>query len=224
MSDPLAYLAHWAVEVVYSFGYIGVFVLIVLANLHIPIPTELTLPLAGFLVGQGRFSFVLVLLASTTAAVGASLVLYFLGLYIGEQRLNRFVKLAERLNLLHGPDIDKVSKAFERHGRKTILIGHLVPSVGALISIPAGIKGMPLRWRFTVYTVLGCVMWNGVFVILGWVLGARWTVVEQYMPVIEHVLLVGIAIGIFCLIWRRWKVRRAAKAQLHKKGWNLQRR
>jgi membrane protein DedA with SNARE-associated domain len=126
---------------------------------------ELTLPLAGFLIGQGRFSFVLVL-AVSTAAVVASLVLYILGLCIGEERLRQVVKPVERFKILYRSDLDKAGEVFERHGGKAILIGHLVPSIGALISIPAGTKRMPLLGRFTSYTVLGCGLWNGVFIVL----------------------------------------------------------
>src|SRR5919199_2187870 len=109
MSELLAHLAQWAVEVIYTFGYGGVFVLIALANLHLPIPTELTLPLAGFLVGQGHFSFVLVLVVSTVAAVAASLVLYFLGVCIGEEGLHQLIKPIERFKILYRTDLDKVS-------------------------------------------------------------------------------------------------------------------
>src|ERR687885_2849888 len=100
MSDLFADLARWAVDVVYSFGYVGVFVLIALVNLHLlPVPTQLILALAGFLVGQGRFSFVSVLVASTAGALAASLVLYLLGLWIGEENLYRLVKRFERFKL-----------------------------------------------------------------------------------------------------------------------------
>src|ERR671928_2073428 len=139
MSDLLADLAQWAVDLVYSSGYIGVFILIALVNVHLlPVPTQLILGLAGFLVGQGRFSFLLVLVASTAGAVVASLVLYFLGLCIGKENLRQLVKRLERFKFVFGSDLARASRVFERHGGKAILIGHLVPAVGALISVPAG--------------------------------------------------------------------------------------
>ncbi len=209
MHDLLADLAQWAVDVVYSFGYVGVLVLIALVNLHLlPVPTQLILALAGFLVGQGRFSFVLVLVASTTGAVIASLVLYFLGRCIGEENLYRLVKRIERFKLVFGSDLVRASKVFERHGGKAILVGHLVPAVGALISVPAGLTRMPILGRFMFYTVLGSTLWNGVFIILGWVLGAQWTSVKQYASIIEYVVAAAMATGILWLLWRRWKALR----------------
>ena len=149
MSDLLGYLAQWAVNIVYSFGYVGVAVLIGLINLHLlPVPTQLVLGLAGFLVGQGRFSFALVLAASTMGAVAASLGLYTVGAWIGEESLRKLVKRAERFRLVFVSDLDHASGVFERHGGKAILLGHLFPTVGALISIPTGITRMPIFGKF----------------------------------------------------------------------------
>ena len=87
MGELLTYLARWVTDVVHSFGCIGVFVLIVLRDLRLPIPTELPLPLAGFLVGQGRLSFIPVVLTATAARITTSPILYTLGLRIGGERL-----------------------------------------------------------------------------------------------------------------------------------------
>src|SRR5215212_9760492 len=91
MSGLLPNVVEWASDVAYSFGYLGIAFLVMLGNLHLPVPTELTLPLAGFLVGQGRFSFFPALVWTTVAAVASSLVLYFPGRWFGEERLRRFV-------------------------------------------------------------------------------------------------------------------------------------
>jgi membrane protein DedA with SNARE-associated domain len=212
MSDLLATLAQWAVDIVYSFGYVGVFVLIALVNLHLlPIPTQLILGLAGFLVGQGRFSLILVLVASTAGAVVASLVLYCVGLWIGEASLYRLIKRFERFKLVFGSDLDRASEVFERHGGKAVLIGHLVPAVGALISVPAGLKRMPIFGRFMFYTVFGSALWNGAFIVLGLMLGSNWTSVKQYASIIEYVVLAVMAGGFLWLLWRRWKARRSLK-------------
>jgi membrane protein DedA with SNARE-associated domain len=206
MSDLFAGLAQWVVEVVYSFGYGGVAVLIALINLHVlPIPTQLILGLAGFLVGQGRFSFTLVLVTSTAGTLFASLALYFLGHWVGEESLRRLVGRLERFRLVYKSDLDKASKVFERHGGKAIVIGHLFPAVGALISIPAGLKRMPLLRQFMGYTVLGGSLWNGAFIVLGWVLGAEWVIIEEYASVIEYTVVAALAGGIVWFVWNRRK-------------------
>jgi membrane protein DedA with SNARE-associated domain len=179
-------------------------VLTALGYLHLPPPTQLLLPLAGFLVGQGYFSFGMVLSASTVGGVISSLALYFPGLWIGEENLRRLVARFGRFVLLNESDLDKASKMFERHGGKAVLIGHLVPGVTALISILAGLKRMPIHGRFLLYTVLGTALWNGALIALGWVLGAEWALVKQYVLIIEYAVLAAVAGGIVWFVWRRW--------------------
>src|SRR4028118_1337316 len=106
MGSLLAELARWVVDVVHSFGYVGVFVVVLLGSLYLPVPTELTLPLFGFLVVQGRLSFFPVVLTATAARVGAALVFYALGLRIGEARLRRSIQRvgAPTRPLGHAPD------------------------------------------------------------------------------------------------------------------------
>ncbi len=208
MGSLLAELARWVVDVVHSFGYVGVFVLVFAGSLYLPVPTELTLPLFGFLVGQGRLSFVPVLLTGTAARVSAALIFYSLGLRIGEARLRRLIERMERTKLLFGSDLDKASAAFERHGGKAILIGHLIPGVGALISVPAGLKRMPVRWRFLGYTVLGCASWTGTLVGLGWALGRRWRIVEFYASFVGIAVMVALITGLLWFLWRRWRTHR----------------
>ena len=208
MSELLSDLAQWAIETVYSFGYLGLFVVVALANVHLPIPTELTLPLAGFLVGQGRFSLIPVLAASEAGAVVGAIAHYLPGRWFGEERLRRLVKRYGRFVFVGESDLDWASEMFERHGGKAIVIGHLIPGLGSLISVPAGIKRWPIYGRFMVYTLLGSALWNGIFIALGWVLGTQWPLVEHYASVIKYVVLAAIAAGILRFVWHRWKARR----------------
>lgn len=208
MGSLLAELARLVVDVVHSFGYVGVFVLVLSGSLFLPIPTELTLPLFGFLVGQGRLSFGVVLLTATAARVAAALIFYSLGLRIGEERLRRLIERVERTKLLFGSDLDRARAAFRRHGGKAILIGHLIPGVGALISVPAGLGRMPIRWRFLGYTVVGATVWTGTLVGLGWALGRRWRVVELYASFLGFTVLTILLIAILWFLWRRWRAHR----------------
>ncbi len=207
MGELLGDIVGWITDFVYSSGYVGLIVLIALGNLHLPVPTEITLALAGFLVGQGSFSFVAVMGWTTLAAVAVSLVFYYFGFWVGEENLRRLVGRIERFKLLRVSDLDKAGGMFERHGGKAIFIGHLVPGMGALISIPAGIKHMPIWGRFAFYTIVGSTVWNAGFVILGWVLGSNWTLVEQYASLVHYAVLAVVAAGVLWFVWRRLKTR-----------------
>ena len=74
-----------------------------------------------------------------------------------------------------------------------------------MISVPAGLKHMPVRWRFLVYTVLGGTMWTGTLVGLGWALGSRWKMVELYASFVGFAVLIALILGIVWLLWQRWR-------------------
>jgi membrane protein DedA with SNARE-associated domain len=205
MGALLADLVRWVFDVVHSFGYVGVFLLILAGSLFLPVPTELTLPLLGFLVGQGRLSFFPVLLTATAARMTASLIMYEVGLRISEERLRRLVKRLERSRLIFVSDLEGASNVFEQHGGKAILVGHLIPGVGALVSVPAGMKRMPLRWRFLGYTILGCALWTGTLIGLGWALGGRWRIVEAFTSFVGSAVLILLVCAIVFFFWRRRK-------------------
>jgi membrane protein DedA with SNARE-associated domain len=208
MGCVLTDLVRWVIDVVHSLGYVGVFALILAGSVYLPVPTELTLPLFGFLIGNGRLSFAPVLLAATAARVCAALVMYAVGFKLREARLRRAIKHFERSKLLFVSDFERASAVFERHGGKAILVGHLIPGVGALVSVPAGLKRMPVRWRFLGYTVLGCSIWNASLIGLGWALGGRWRIIEVFTSFVGSAILIILIAATVWFFWRRRKAHR----------------
>ena len=207
MSDLLAELTQGSIHVVYSFGYVGVFVLVALSNLLLPIPSQLVLAFSGFLIGRGYFSFPPVLLASTAASVISALILYAPGHRLGEKPLHRFVRRLGWLTFVNESHLDRASAWFEQHDEKAILIARLVPGVGSLISVPAGLNRMPL-WRFLTYTTLGAILWNTTFIVLGWALGTEWRMVAQYAQPLGYVGLAILVSGVLWFLWHRRRTHR----------------
>ena len=154
-------------DVIDAMGAVGVAALVALENLFPPLPSEVVLPLAGFLAGQGKLSLAAVLVAATVGSVVGALVLYWAGAALGRDRMRR---IAERLPLMDADDVDRAQGWFDRHGRSAVLVGRLVPGVRSLVSIPAGIARMPLL-PFLGYTTLGSAAYNAVLVLLGHQLG-----------------------------------------------------
>ena len=208
MGGVLADLVRWVIDVVHSLGYVGVFVLILAGSVYLPVPTELTLPLFGFLIGNGRLSLVPVLLTATAARVCAAFVMYAVGFRLREARLRRVIEHFERSKLLFVSDFERASAVFERHGGKAILVGHLIPGIGALVSVPAGLKRMPVRWRFLSYTILGCSIWNASLISLGWALGGRWRIVEVFTSFVGSASLTILIAATVWFFWRRRKAHR----------------
>ena len=106
MGGPLADVAQWIIDAVYAFGYVGVFVLTFLGNLHLPVPTQITLPLSGYLIWEGSFSFTAVMVASTAAAVAVSFIFYYLGLLVSEESLRQFVSRYGRFVFVRESDLE----------------------------------------------------------------------------------------------------------------------
>jgi membrane protein DedA with SNARE-associated domain len=195
-SAQLGGLVGWVLSVVETLGAVGVGLLVALESVFPPIPSEVVLPLAGFLAGQGKLGFVAVLLWATAGSLVGALVLYWLGAALGADRLKR---LADRTPLMSARDVQRAESWMARHGVWAVLLGRMMPGVRSLVSIPAGVARMPL-WLFTVLTVVGSAIWNALFIGLGYLLGDRWTEVGKYSDVINYVViggLAGIVVGLF---------------------------
>lgn len=195
-------------SIVDRLGAAGVGLLILLENVIPPIPSEVILPLAGFRARTGGVNVVAVWPAATAGSVLGALLLYGLGTWLGYERLHRlaghrwFVFVSQK-------DLERGEEVFERHGGKVVLFGRCVPFLRSVVSIPAGISGMPLT-RFVVLTMFGSGVWNGAFIALGWALGDNWSQVEGFLGPVGYVVLALLAVGLVVLIVRRIRSRSAS--------------
>jgi len=202
-ADELTGLAGVAADVMDALGEAGVGILVAAENLFPPIPSEVVLPLAGFLASQGRLSLLLTIVAATVGSVLGALALYELGARVGSPRLHRWV---DRMPLLEEEDLAKAEDWFRRHGEASVLLGRCIPVVRSLISIPAGVEGMP-RWKFVLLTALGSGAWNSAFVLGGYALGAQFEQIGQYSSYLNYAIyaaiLVLVALGLRRVLARR---------------------
>jgi membrane protein DedA with SNARE-associated domain len=208
-ASELSGLAGWVLDVLDAMGEVGVAVLVAVENLFPPLPSEVVLPLAGFLAGQGRLDLVWVVVAATAGSLGGALVLYRLGSAVGTSRLRR---LADRLPLTDADDVDRAQDWFRRHGFTAVLVGRLVPGVRSLISIPAGVAHMSLP-LFVVYTTIGSGAYNSALVIVGHQLGSRWTSVARYSDPINYGIYAVLGLLVAAAVGRRVRHRRRAAAE-----------
>lgn len=201
-------LSGWVASVMDSLGEPGVAALTALETVFPPIPSEVVLPLAGFLSRQGSLSLPLVLVAATVGSLVGALALYALGAWLGHDRATTVLA---RLPLVDREDVDRASDWFDRHGRAAVFFGRLVPGVRSLVSLPAGANRMPLP-TFTLYTVAGSLLWNGLLVGAGAWLGDRWEQVDQYAGWIDKVFVAALVLVLAWAVVRRLRGRRAARA------------
>lgn len=175
-------------------GAPGAGIAIALENLFPPLPSEVILPMAGLAAARGSFTLFEALFWTTAGSVVGAFALYGIGAVLG---LDRLRTIARRTPLLHVEDVDRTVAWFGRHGGKAVFFGRMLPIFRSLISIPAGVVRMPL-WRFGLLTLAGSFVWNTVFVLSGYVLGAQWHIVEEYAGVLQHVVIAGAAAA---LVW-----------------------
>lgn len=207
-------MRHFIETTLTNYGYLAVFVLMILESACIPVPSEVTMLFGGALAttavgGAGHLNFIVVGLLGTAGNLVGSWVAYAAGRAGGRRmilRFGRFVLLGER-------DLERAEGWFGRHGQAAVFFSRLLPVIRTFISLPAGAAEMPLG-RFTLYTVLGCLPWTFALAGIGYALGTQWTKVERYLwpvSILVAALMIG-AIGWWIARRLRERKRTASRA------------
>jgi membrane protein DedA with SNARE-associated domain len=190
------------ISLVEKSGYAGVFVLMALANSLIPIPSEVILPVAGYLVFLGQLNFWVVLIVSSIASLIGTLVDYWIGLYLGRAAILRFGRYV-RLNENH---LKTSEKWFAKYGEITVLLMKFVPLVRVLVAFPAGFAEMKL-WKFILFSTIGIFVYGAILIYVGEFFGANYTSIVSSLSnaflVIEILAVIVAAIVLF--LWFRRK-------------------
>lgn len=193
-------------DTVSSWGYGGIFGLMLLEASSLPVPSEVVLPFSGYLISIGRLNFLVTLLVATIAAIAGSLIDYFIGLK-GIQALTKHRILGRAL--LSVDQLTFAGKWFNKYGALTIFLARLIPGIRTLISFPAGAAKMPLL-KFLAFTTAGCILWNTVLIYVGYYLGANWTEVAS----ISHYILIAVIAALAVLIAVYLVMRRRKRKQV----------
>ena len=194
-------MIDWAANVIDSIGLVGVAVLVALENIFPPIPSELILLLTGFNVSEGRFDVVSGIIAATVGSVVGAYFLYAVGRLLDDARMEKFLATVGKFVGLKQADVHKGFTWFEKHGNKVVLFGRLIPVVRSVVSIPAGGDKMPLA-KFTLLTAAGSLVWNTVWVAVGWGLGDQWEKAGKWGDYLQYVVVAAVAVGLVVLIVR----------------------
>ncbi len=210
MSDLIGRLGEAIQDIIRTLGYIGIVLVMAAENIFPPIPSELVMPLAGFMAREGTFNIWLVILTGMLGSVIGALVLYYLGAWANEAVIRRFVRRWGRYAFISENDLDVSLGYFNRYGEVVIFFGRLIPLVRSLISIPAGMNRMPLP-KFLFFTMLGTTLWSAFLSFMGWILQANWELVVGYIEQYQRVVLVLIALAVLAFIYFRIVAPRLAR-------------
>lgn len=191
----------WITDWMNQFGYLGVFLLILVENIFPPIPSEVILTLGGFMTTTTLMTKFGIIVASTLGSVIGAAILYWIGSLLDVKRLEKIVQKYGKFLRLSIKDIHKANAWFEKYGVWAVFFGRLVPLVRSLISIPAGMSKMKF-WLFLWFTFLGTLIWNTVLVSVGAAVGENWDEIVGYMDIYSNIVYIILAIiGITFIVW-----------------------
>lgn len=169
-------LAADLVDLIFDWGYLGIFLLMAIESSFVPFPSEIVLVPAGYLASKGDMSIGMIMLSALGGSMAGAFINYFLALFLGRKILKKYGKYF----FISGDALLKMDTYFQRHGHISTFIGRLVPGIRQLISIPAGLARMNLA-VFSTYTALGAGIWALILVMLGYLIGENQQLIESYL-------------------------------------------
>ncbi|EAF8335645.1 DedA family protein [Listeria monocytogenes] len=198
----------WITSIMADFGYIGIFVLIMVENLFPPIPSEIILTFGGFMTTVTSLNVVMVIIVATLGSVVGAILLYKVASYFGKERLTKIVLKYGRILRLKESDIERAESFFLKYGSWAVFLCRMIPLIRSLISIPAGMTKMKMS-RFLILTTAGSLLWNTVLIGLGAVLGGSWNEIVVFMDsfstIIYSVIAILVVVGLGYFFRARFK-------------------
>ncbi|EDO0827141.1 DedA family protein [Listeria monocytogenes] len=198
----------WITSIMADFGYIGIFVLIMVENLFPPIPSEIILTFGGFMTTVTSLNVVMVIIVATLGSVVGAILLYKVASYFGKERLTKIVLKYGRILRLKESDIERAENFFLKYGSWAVFLCRMIPLIRSLISIPAGMTKMKMS-KFLILTTAGSLLWNTVLIGLGAVLGESWSEIVVFMDsfstIIYSIIAILVVVGLGFFFRARFK-------------------
>ncbi len=206
LAQLLETLGAWIVTVISAGGYAGIAALMAIESACIPLPSELIMPFAGYLVSTGQLSLWGVALAGAIGCNLGSTIAYALGAWLGRPAIERW----GRFVLINSHDLDVAQNFFKRFGGIATFVGRLLPVVRTFIALPAGFARMPIGW-FQLYTFIGSFIWCLLLAYMGELLGDQWDKNSSIKAAFHGADIVIVIVVVAALAWLAWsRLRRRA--------------
>lgn len=193
-------LTNFIIHVTNWLGYPGVAFLMAVESAAIPLPSEIIMPFAGFVVSTGEMNLWLVSLAGGIGSAVGSTITYFVGFYGGRPLVKRYGKYL----FVSEHDLNLADKFFEKYGSYSTFIGRLLPVVRTFISVPAGIAKTPF-WPFLWFSFLGSFLWSLLLAYIGMKLGPEWMTLRESAHWVDYVIAAFILVGGIWWVYRHFK-------------------
>lgn len=194
-------LAQDLVDLIFDWGYLGIFLLMAVESSFIPFPSEIVLVPAGYLASKGDMSLGMIMASALGGSLVGAFVNYYLALLLGRKILKKYGKYF----FINENALEKMDNYFEKHGAISTFIGRLIPGIRQLISIPAGLSKMNLA-VFSIYTALGAGIWALILTMLGYFIGENQELINTYLKQITIiVMLILVLLGSWYTYYQRNK-------------------
>ncbi len=196
-------MSEFVVNLISHYGYLGMFLGMVLEAVIIIIPSELILATGGILAGQGILTLPGAFLTGLVGSVFCAIAIYAMGYFGGRP----FVEKYGRYFFMKKEDLDKCDVWFEKYGMLACFLGRNFPIVRTLISLPIGIMHLSFG-KFVLYTTLGSIPWTFAFVYVGYALGNNWTILSEIMARLKVPIRLLLGLLVIRFLYRKWKQKR----------------
>lgn len=207
----ITFLAGYIVAVISAAGYVGVALLMAIESACIPLPSEIIMPFAGYLVSTGRFTLVG---AATAGAIGCNIgstAAYYVAIYGGRPAVEKWGKYL----LIRTSDMDRAERLFDRYGSSMVFIGRLLPVIRTFIAFPAGLARMRML-PFQIYTFIGSWIWSFGLAYVGYVLGDQWNNSPELRGIFhtfDALILLLLVAGAAWFLWSHWPRKRGKTSE-----------
>jgi len=194
-------LAQQLVDLIFGWGYLGIFIMMAIESSFIPFPSEIVLVPAGYLASQGEMNITYIMMSAISGSLLGAFINYFLAFTLGRRFLLRYGKYF----FISPETLEKMERFFKKHGHISTFTGRLIPGIRQLISIPAGLAKMDLL-EFSVFTTLGAGIWALILTLLGYYIGENQELIKEYLK--EITTFVVVLLLIIGALYYRYQKRR----------------
>jgi len=198
-------LSGFIIHLIQSSGYFGVFLLMTLESALIPIPSEVTMPFAGYLVSTGNFSFIAVVLVGAFGNLVGSWIGYAIGYFLEETVILTLIRKYGKFILISVEEYEHSLRWFNKFGDKITFFSRMLPAVRTFISLPAGLAKMNF-WKFSAYTFLGSLIWSAILTYIGVYLGSKWDTIGVYFHKFDLILAALLVFAILFYINHKLRI------------------
>lgn len=198
-------LSRFIVSMISTFGYAGILLTMAIESACIPLPSEIIMPFAGYLVASGQFTMLGVTLAGAIGNVVGSVAAYYAGVWGGRPFVERYGPYV----LVSRADIETADRWFAKYGEAAVFFGRMLPVVRTFISLPAGIAGMNIH-RFILFTFFGALPWCYLLAYIGVKMGEEWEHLRDYFHQFDVVIGLSLALMVGYFLWSHWPKRRVS--------------